>query len=168
MNDIKRINALLLAALVAALAFASVVLAGEEGVAEDGPARLSALSWMTGHWAGESGEVRSEEWWTPAAGGVMLGLHRDVGTEGDAFFEFLRVVESESNLVYLAQPMGRPPTEFRMVRLDESEVVFENRAHDFPQRIIYSLDTEGRLVARVEGDVGGETRSSQWRWSRVE
>ena len=30
-------------------------------------------------------------------------------------------------------------------------VVFENPQHDFPQRIIYRLEKDGSLLARIEG-----------------
>ena len=130
--------------------------------------QLEQLRWMVGSWAGDDGGVHSEEQWTTPSGGVMLGLHRDVGSQGKAFFEYLRIVESESGVVYVAQPLGRPPTEFALREIEEGRVVFENAAHDFPQRIIYRVGPDEELVARVEGEVSGEPRSSEWHWKKSE
>jgi hypothetical protein len=134
----------------------------------DGPEGLALPAWMAGSWSGVDGEVASEELWTAPKGGVMLGLHRDVGPAGAAFFEYLRIEERPGGLVYVAQPMGREPTEFTAVETTARQVVFENLEHDFPQRIIYRLDEEQRLVARIEGERDGRMRSSEWRWRRDE
>ena len=50
---------------------------------------------------------------------------------------YLRIVERDGGLVYIAQPGGNPPTEFVLTELDKKRAVFVNPRHDFPQRIIY-------------------------------
>ena len=119
---------------------------------------------MTGSWSSESNGVRMEEHWTSAAGGVMLGMHRDIGKKTS--FEFLRIEQAEDgSLVYHAQPSGRPATPFKLKSISDSKVVFENAEHDFPQRIIYWRKGE-RLCARVEGTIGGKLESEEWCWNR--
>jgi hypothetical protein len=126
-------------------------------------ATVNDLAWMAGHWKGTSDGTAMEEIWTAPGGGMLLGMHRDVGANGRAFFEFLRIEETKEGLVYLAQPKGAVPTAFRMVELSDRRVVFANPQHDFPQRIIYSLQ-DGRLCARVEGENG---RPEEWCWTRA-
>jgi hypothetical protein len=53
------------------------------------------------------------------------------------------------------------------VKQDAQRVVFENKAHDYPQRIIYWLHGGNTLCARIEGQQGGEMRSSEWCWERA-
>jgi hypothetical protein len=118
---------------------------------------------MAGHWQGTQEGVQTEELWLPAKGGVMLGMHRDFNpARKRASFEFLRVEARDDGLFYVALPGGRNSTEFRMAQLEERRVVFENPEHDFPRRILYWLDAEGALCARVEGE-GGEPQ--EWRWT---
>ncbi|HVS02327.1 MAG TPA: DUF6265 family protein, partial [Thermoanaerobaculia bacterium] len=112
-------------------------------------ATLADLAWMTGSWEGTSGEVRMEEHWTAPAGGLMVGMHRDVG-EGRSFFEFLRLEETAAGITYLASPRGRPATPFPLVEVGEQRAVFANPEHDFPQRIVYWREG-ARLCARIEG-----------------
>jgi hypothetical protein len=152
----KRIRIAFASAAVIALAV-PVVLAGE----------LDKLGWMAGSWASDSAGVRIEEHWAAPLGGAMIGMHRDVSNGREASFEFLRIVESDSGIVYLASPNGRPATPFKLETLGERSVVFENPAHDFPARIRYWLDETGSLQARVEGTIGGRTQSEAWRWSRT-
>ena len=93
----------------------------------------------------------------------MLGLHRDVTGGGPAFFEYLRIEQRASVVVYIASPRGGDATEFALVAAGATEVSFENSEHDFPQRIIYRRQGE-LLIVRIEGDVSGEPRARQWEW----
>jgi hypothetical protein len=117
------------------------------------PARgsLTALAWLAGTWTGTSGQTRFEERWTPAAGGAMLSVSRTLKGDTMAGFEFLRIVERAGTLIYVAQPGGRPPTEFTMTALSPDSVTFENPLHDFPKMIRYARLADGRLEARVSG-----------------
>ena len=64
-------------------------------------------------------------------------------------FEYLRIVERDGGLVYVAQPGGRSPTEFMLTELDKKRAVFVNPRHDYPQRIVYELSKEGALTASI-------------------
>jgi hypothetical protein len=71
-------------------------------------------------------------------------------------FEYLRVVERDGGLVYVAQPNGGTATEFVLTALDGTRAVFDNPRHDFPQRIVYALSEDGRLTASVGFMKGGK------------
>ena len=43
---------------------------------------------------------------------------------------------------------------------------FENKAHDFPQRVIYRR-CGAQLCARIEGVIGGKPQGEEWRYSRA-
>jgi hypothetical protein len=130
--------------------------------AEGGAARLEDLAWMAGSWAVEEGDTRSEEHWTRPAGGLMLGVHRDVRGER-ARFEFLRIVAGEDGIVYLASPQGREPTPFPLAESSPGRAVFANPDHDFPQRILYWRAGED-LCAAVEGTLDGREARQEWCW----
>jgi hypothetical protein len=53
-----------------------------------------------------SGQLR--ERWTPPAGGAMLAVSRTLKAIAWSAFEFLRIVERDGRLIYIAQPNGRP------------------------------------------------------------
>lgn len=145
----------------------ALAVAGCAPVAGASGAPADRLAWMAGTWTGTRGDVHSEEHWTSPAGGELLGLHKDVAEGRAIAFEFLRIApDGEGRLCYLASPRGAPPTSFCAVELGDRRVVFENRGHDFPQRILYWLDGEGRLHARIEGPRGDREVAQEWVWSR--
>ena len=109
-----------------------------------------------------------EEHWTSPSGGALVGLHKDVKGGRMVSFEFLRIeATKEGGVVYLASPAGAPVTSFRMVTLEDRRVVFENKEHDFPQRILYWLDAGGALHARIEGRQGGKDLHEEWVWAKA-
>jgi hypothetical protein len=123
---------------------------------------LPDLGWMTGQWlACTDGSVTSETW-TGADGGVMVGMSKTV-SKGRASWEFTRIALDGGKPTFFAQPSGQPAATFTAVTIEPGRIVFENRAHDFPQRVIYRRDGTG-LVGRIEGSIGGKARSAEWRF----
>ena len=129
-------------------------------------ASLADLAWMSGAWTGTTGAMRVEEYWTSADGMLMAGVHRDLKDGRTVSFEFLRIEQHGDSLVYLAMPRGRTATPFPLKSLEGKKVVFENLAHDFPQRILYWLDDKGALHARTEGTIKGKLESEEWTWTK--
>ena len=139
-------------AVLLAIALAPAALQDRPAAAR---ATLAQLAWLAGDWSGTMGRATIEERWTPAAGGAMLAVARTIKDDRLAAFEFLRIVERDGGLVYVAQPNGRPPTEFTLTGITAESATFENPAHDFPKMIRYTRRPDGRLEARVSG-AGGE------------
>ncbi|HEY6555574.1 MAG TPA: DUF6265 family protein [Vicinamibacteria bacterium] len=142
-------------------------LAESRPAATASPTDIAAVAWMAGSWQGSDGGMEMEEIWLAPKGGAMLGLHRDVAKGRMVSFEFLRIEADKEGLVYLASPLGKPATPFRLVESAKTRAVFANPAHDFPQRILYWLADDGRLHAKIEGSQGGKPASQEWSWSRV-
>jgi hypothetical protein len=104
-----------------------------------------------------------EERWSPPLGGAMLGVSRTVSRGKMTAFEYLRVVERDSGLVYVAQPGGTSPTEFVLTEMDTTRAVFENPRHDYPKRIIYERSPEGGLRATIGFLNGGTPRRFEFK-----
>lgn len=128
---------------------------------------LEALAFLAGAWSGGSGALHMEEVWTAPAGGTLLGLHRDVARGRAVSWEFMRIEEKDGAITYWASPRGAVPTPFRLVESGANRAVFENKEHDFPQRILYWLDAESRLHARVEGPADAKEKAMEWTWTRT-
>ncbi len=121
------------------------------------PAQATAgdMAWLAGAWVGTRSTRSIEERWTPPLGGALLGVSRTVKGDKMVAFEYLRIVERDGGLVYVAQPGGRPPTEFVLTELSSKRAVFANPRHDSPQRIVYELSAEGTLSASIGFMKGG-------------
>ena len=129
---------------------------------------VARLGWLQGCWQASGAEAGSGEQWMAAAGGTVLGMSRTVRKGVTTEYEFLQIREVEpGKLAYIAMPSGRPPTTFTLLRESDTEFVFENLGHDFPQRIIYKRDGDKALNARIEGTVKGKAKGIDFPMKRV-
>ena len=146
----------------AALCLTAATLAPRAAAEEAAPAaapRVEDLAWLAGCWAVEGGEPGSEEVWLAPAGGTLLGVSRTVRGGKTVAHELLQIRErAPGELVFIALPSGQPEATFRLVSTDPRALVFENPDHDFPQRVLYRLEGEGTLHARVEGTEDGQVK----------
>ena len=128
-------------------------------------ATVGDLGWLAGAWVGSRSSGSSvEERWSPPLGGAMLAVSRTVNTSGKMVaFEFLRIVERDGGLVYMAQPGGAKATEFVLTELGQKRAVFDNPRHDYPKRIVYELSDEGGLTATIGYTKGGTPRRFEFK-----
>ena len=131
---------------------------------EPARAKIAEMDWLAGVWTGTTGSSTVEERWSPPAGGAMLGVSRTVKDERMRSFEYLRVVERNGGLVYVAQPNGGTATEFVLVDLVDGAAVFQNPRHDYPQQIVYELSGEETLSATIGFINGG--RGTRFEFTR--
>lgn len=121
-------------------------------------ATINDVAWLSGAWTGSrgtSGTTTIEERWSPAQGGSMLGVSRTISRGKMSAFEYLRIVERDGGLVYVAQPNGGTTTEFILTEFSATKAVFENPRHDYPKRIAYELGDDGVLRATIGFLKGG-------------
>ena len=62
----------------------------------------------------------------------------------------MRIANLEGTWTLIAQPSGNPPTKFARTDGGEGWIRFENKEHDYPQRIEYRSTGEG-LTAEIGG-----------------
>jgi len=141
----------------------AIIFAGCSWLSAQSQDSLSDLAWLAGGWQGTMGKAQIEEHWIQPAGGTMLGVSRTVASGRTVAFEFLRIESRADGAVYVAQPQGRPPVEFKLTQRSENRAVFENPQHDHPKIIRYSKETDGSLRAEIEGDEKGKHKKVEFR-----
>jgi hypothetical protein len=109
---------------------------------------LLLLKFLTGCWQAEGRGTTVLEVWSRPLGGMMLGHSQTERAGKTAGYEHLRIESRDGVLAYIPTIKGRE-TVFTATKVTAEEAVFENLAHDFPQRIIYRATPDG-LSARVE------------------
>jgi hypothetical protein len=93
---------------------------------------------MTGTWSDSNEKGWSEEYWTPLRADIMLGSSRSGTADTLSFWEQMRIQKEDDGTVALwATGADQKPVRFEAVVSGPNVVVFENPAHDYPQRIHY-------------------------------
>lgn len=116
----------------------------------------AAVAWLAGCWAAPDAETGSGEMWTAPAGGTVFGVSRTVKGGRTVAWEFMQIRDEADGTYFVAKPSGQAETRFKALTLTGTRAVFENPAHDFPQRVIYERRDGGTLLGRIEGTRGGK------------
>jgi hypothetical protein len=124
--------------------------------------------WLQGCWQLTSGDRIVEEHWTSPKAGAMLGSGRTIRAGKLVEHEFVLLAERDGRLAYQAHPSGQPSTTFSSKETDETSVVFEDPAHDFPQRVGYRRVAADQLLAWIEGTVSGKPRRVEFPYRRID
>jgi hypothetical protein len=129
---------------------------------------VDALAWLAGRWEFEkNGRVVREEWMVPG-GGTMLGMSRTVKDGKTIEYEHLFLgIDEQGDLSLIATPSGQSRAAFKLIKVEGRSVVFENKAHDFPQRVGYTLNADGTLSAFIEGETQGVHRRIEFLYRPV-
>ena len=124
---------------------------------------LERVSWLAGGWRVDMGNIVIEEHWIPSSGGMMLGVSQSIAEGKVVAFEFLRIEVRGTDIFYIAQPSGRPGTEFELRQWSIIDLRFQNPEHDHPKLIHYRLQEDGALRVQIQGDEGEQA----WEFQRI-
>ena len=124
------------------------------------------FSWMAGTWSETKAGTTTREMWMPPLDGAMSGITQTNTAGKLVSIEVASITAEPAGATFTARPQGQPPTAFVLKPGKVGEAVFENLAHDFPQRVIYRRCGPD-LCARIEGTMDGKAQSMDWRYKRL-
>lgn len=124
------------------------------------PARL------VGTWEGNVGGQRYTEEWRRMDDATYEGTSATWAGDKQVASERIRLTRFADQWVYLANPGGRSISAFVRVDADADTWVFENKEHDYPERIGYRLTGTDELTAWIAGGTD-EERRMEFRLHRV-
>ncbi|MCW3846100.1 DUF6265 family protein [Sphingomonas sp. LB-2] len=146
---------------IVAMIAAALMLTPLAGLAAQG----GPLDWMVGNWHTETGVTPEvAERWRPIHDGVMTGVSRNFSDGKLTGTETMSIRFDGTVAVFRASPDGAPPVDFRETSRGEHEVVFENPAHDYPQRIRYWREGEF-LMAEISLKDG--SHAMRWKYRAI-
>lgn len=127
---------------------------------------VAKLTWMAGSWGQEKDGVTTRETWLAPLGGAMSGTGQTNAPGRKPFISYYKITAEPAGATFTAILPGQPPTPFVLLPGPDGEAVFENKAHDFPQRVGFRRCGED-LCARIEGVIKGRTEAEEWRYRRL-
>ena len=130
---------------------------------------IARVAWLQGCWEtapSPSGSVIEEQWTSPR-GKTMLSMGRTVRGGAMVDHEFIILREQGEQLAYEAHPSEKAPATFVSKEISATQVVFENLALEFPQRVGYQLKDANTLLAWIEGTRNGSPRKIEFPYRKV-
>jgi hypothetical protein len=128
-------------------------------------ADVGQLGWLAGTWGQSKDGGQVHEMWLPPQDGAMAGVTLTTRPGRPPRAEYAKITLEPAGLTYTAVVGNQPPTPFVLIADAEGRLVFENKAHDFPQRVFYRR-CGADLCAGIEGLLKGKPEREGWRYTR--
>ncbi|RYE23917.1 MAG: hypothetical protein EOP51_09035 [Sphingobacteriales bacterium] len=132
--------------------------------------KLDKLKWLQGQWVMNTGGLQFVEQWTAVDNMLWIGIGYGLNKKGDTTFkEDLQIALQGDTVWYLptiANQNEGKEVRFAAIELSEKKAVFENKQHDFPQRIVYNKTSDSTVYAYVEGMQKGKIQKEEFHFKR--
>jgi len=131
---------------------------------------LKKADWLLGTWENPTSRGSVYEHWEKLNAREFAGKSYMLRETDTVVFETIRLVEEDGHLVYIPTVEDQNealPVRFRAKLVSDGELVFENKAHDFPQVISYRQINPDSLVAEISGTKSGNEQSRFFPMRRV-
>lgn len=126
------------------------------------------LKLFPGKWKMDLANTEIYEEWVVVSENELIGKSYSVEEVKEMINETLYLKKFGDQWAYVAIPSEQSITLFALVEHSPKKFTFENKEHDFPQRIIYEFHKGGKLTAAIEGTVNGETKRREFSFIIVE
>jgi len=126
--------------------------------------------WLIGSWENKTDQGDLTESWERTNDSVFHGQSFFIKKKDTLHNETIELKQIGNELTYNPTVKGQNddlPVAFRLTRATAKQLVFENPAHDFPQKITYSLITNDSLVAEISGMQQGKLASESYPMKRI-
>ncbi len=132
---------------------------------------IQKAQWLLGKWQNITSKGTIVEEWTKESDSTYVAeVYFLAGNTEKIPTENIILKQDGSELLYIPtvkdQNAGKAVT-FRLTSSSDTQLVFENPQHDFPQKITYNKLGADSITAEISGIVNGEPRSAKFPMSRA-
>ncbi len=131
---------------------------------------ISKAEWLIGTWENKTQRGSIYETWNKTNDNEFSGISYIIKEKDTIVFENIRLVQEQDGLFYIPTVKNQNdglPVRFATKTISETQMVFENPKHDFPQIISYTKITSDSLVAEISGTKNGQERKQTFPMKRV-
>jgi len=128
------------------------------------------LNSLVGTWSMETKKGFLYESWKKINDSTLNGKGFKVSGKDTMVLEMVQLVRRGDKIMYIptiSDQNNQNPVRFTLLKLENKTYTFENKEHDFPQRVIYVLPENDMLHAWIEGDVGGQLKRSDFNYKKI-
>ncbi|QEE50169.1 hypothetical protein FUA48_11445 [Flavobacterium alkalisoli] len=127
---------------------------------------LEKANWLLGEWGSVSEEGELTERWKKENDSVYKGeSYFVINSKDTVFAEKADLVEANGKLTYIVTVPGQnneQPVGFEMTAATDAQIVFENPAHDYPNKIVYNKISADSIMAEIFGTKNGKPATEQF------
>lgn len=133
-------------------------------------AHMDKANWLIGKWGHTSKEGTLTETWVKTNDSVYKGAtYFVVGGKDTVFAETVDLIQENDKLAYIASVPGQnkeKPVRFDMTSISDNTIIFENPAHDYPNKIVYNKIGNDSVFAEIFGVQKGKPATEKFAMKR--
>lgn len=127
---------------------------------------INDFSLLLGKWETDFGKFKYYEEWKTGNEKFFGEGYRIKNGERSGNEQFI-LINIHGYISYIATVGKQQPILFALVEVSNNKYVFENKEHDFPQRLIYNFINENSIKVFVEGEMDGKLEKDEYNLTRV-
>jgi hypothetical protein len=131
---------------------------------------IKKAGWLIGTWENKTQRGSMYETWAKISDDELSGKSYMLKEKDSIVFETVRLVQEQNSLFYIPIVKDQNdglPVRYGAKTVSDTELVFENLQHDFPQTISYTKINPDSLVAEISGTKNGKNRKQVFPMKRV-
>ncbi len=130
---------------------------------------ISQFNWIIGYWEGRPDDSTAIfEKWQLENSDLITGIGGMLIYNDTVFAEKISIVKKENSFYYRADVSeNETPVDFKYLGLTNDSAIFENKLHDFPQRVVYYFNTKNKMYAHVDGISNGKYRKEIFEFEKT-
>ncbi|MNK65988.1 hypothetical protein D3C87_852990 [compost metagenome] len=152
------------------LTLLTLLLIGFSTLANAQKAPSKTLAFVLGSWEMQTSKGKIVEQWVRNPDKTLSGKSYRINAKGDSTLtETLKVRNVGKDTFYCSTVNGQNEGKevcFKLISTTDQTYVFENKMHDFPQRIVYQDKGKREMLAWIEGELNGKSRKSEFKYIR--
>ncbi|MBK6682554.1 MAG: hypothetical protein IPG53_22435 [Ignavibacteriales bacterium] len=126
---------------------------------------LKKLGWLKGKWSRVTANVEQFETWNIISDSILSGEGYHIKSNNKKVTEKLTIKWLDKKLVYIADvPHNKKPVIFQNVVLNDTLAVFENKSHDYPNKISYLKLNKRSFRVTLDNNAGTNSRVMTFTW----
>lgn len=129
-----------------------------------------SFAFVLGTWEMQTPKGKLVEQWTQNPDKTLRGKSYRINAKGDSLLsETLQIRNIGKETFYCSTVNGQNEGKevcFTLISTKDRTYVFENKTHDFPQRIVYQDKGKKEMLAWIEGELNGKSRKSEFKYVR--
>lgn len=129
---------------------------------------LAQFNFLLGNWEMKTSKGKTTEHWVKSKDSLN-GKSYKHNLKGESVLQETVVIKKiEGSFYFCVTGAGnKDRVDFKLVSSNKDKLVFENKQHDFPQRIVYQHKSKKGLIAYIEGVINGKETKIDFPYQRI-
>lgn len=129
---------------------------------------LTPFNFLLGNWEMKTAKGKTTEHWVKSKDSLN-GKSYKHNLKGESVLQETVVIKRIKDGFYfcVTGAGNKDRVDFKLVSSEKDKLVFENKQHDFPQRIVYQQKGKNELFAYIEGVINGKETKIDFPYQRI-